>query len=104
MPTFFVFGRVYPPPPPPLPAAVLRRRFDSLKWDVKKCEDIVFDLQVSKAMDAFAQQQRAMFTRDATAVAHLCDGGGAIRAQLRRVVVTAYIVQVRGLGKAAATE
>lgn len=25
---------------------VLRRRFDSLKWDVKKCEDIVFDLQV----------------------------------------------------------
>jgi hypothetical protein len=32
--------------PVPRLASVLRRRFDSLKWDVKKCEDIVFDLQV----------------------------------------------------------
>ncbi len=32
----------------PPPRLVLRRRFDSLKWDVKKCEDIVFDLQVKK--------------------------------------------------------
>jgi hypothetical protein len=52
---------------PPTPA-VLRRRFDSLKWDVKKCEDIVFDLQVNKSMDAIAQQQqRAMFTHNVTA-------------------------------------
>jgi hypothetical protein len=34
------------PNPRPSLSSVLRRRFDSLKWDVKKCEDIVFDLQV----------------------------------------------------------
>jgi hypothetical protein len=32
------------------PSLVLRRRFDSLKWDVKKCEDIVFDLQVGRRL------------------------------------------------------
>ena len=83
---------------PSRPPPVLRRRFDSLKWDVKKCEDIVFDLQVSKRM-IFMQPHLS---------AH-CDGFAA-RGPNRRamsiavVTVTASALQVRGLGKAAVAE